>query len=160
MIVGDTTGLMSLKYGGRYKLPERDSYKVTGQAFESTSINGGLSRQFVQFMNAPYTVSANYVAMDQAEAQFLFNFFNINRGKKFIAQLMVGGQLEEFVVQRKDNAAQGLTGINGKFSVTLEVEPAVDHCFIDWTTTNYQCLSGADWAKVFCITKGALDQWL
>lgn len=160
-ITGDTTGLMSLKYDGRYKLPERDSYKVAGQAFETVSVNSGLSRQFVQFMNSPFRVSLNYKAMDASEAAYLFNFFNTNRGRPFIVQLMIGGTtLEEFVVKRVDNQQFGITGVNGSFSVTYEVAPSVDHCFIDWTLWAYPCQSGAKWAKVFCNTKSALESWL
>ena len=160
-ITGDTTGLMSLKYDGRYKLPERDSYKVAGQAFETVSVNSGLSRQFVQFMNSPFRVSLNYKAMDASEAAYLFNFFNSNRGRPFIAQLMIGGtSLEEFVVKRVDNQQFGITGVNGSFSVTYEVAPSVDHCFIDWTLWAFPCQSGAKWAQVFCNTKSALESWL
>ena len=160
-ITGDTSGLDHLKYDGKYILPQRDSYKLTGQSFETVSMNSGLSRQFVQFQNTAFNVKLNYKAMDAESAFFLANFFNTNRGRPFVASLTLDGKtIDEFVVNRVDNQSFSVTGINGDFPVTLEVEPSVDQCFIEWAIESYQCQSAKKWGHVFCNTKQALENWI
>ena len=150
-ITGDASGLDHLKYDDKYILPQRDSYRVTSQEFQTVSMNGGMSRQFVQFQNRPFKVQLNYKAMDANEAFFLSGFFNRNAGRAFVARLIIDGKtLEEFVVKRLDNQPFTITGVNGNFSVKLEVEPSVDQCFIDWAIENYQCQSARKWGQVFC----------
>ena len=100
--------------------------------------------------------------MNASEAAYLFNFFNSKQRQTIhcSADDWWNFTLEEFVVKRVDNQQFGITGVNGSFSVTYEVAPSVDHCFIDWTLWAFPCQSVAKWAQVFCNTKSALESWL
>ena len=158
---GDVSNLDRFQYGGKPVLPERNSYSVKLRGgVVSSDISGGLSRQQVQFTNSPYQVSVNYVCLDQAKASWIANFIDIRRGKKFIATLLVGGvNLDEFVVQVIGQPSFKTTGINGSVSLTLQVEPAVDRCFIDWSDWAYQCTKPKDWCDVFKYTNDAVFVW-
>ena len=62
MIKGETSDLDRFNYGGEPILPEQGSYSVTLQGgVVSTDIDGGMSRQFVQFQNSAYQVNVNYI---------------------------------------------------------------------------------------------------
>ena len=162
MLKGDTSDLSRLTYGGKPVLPERDSYQVKLRGgVVASDIAGGLQKQLLQFTNAPYQVSVNYKGLDQAKATWLSNFFDQRRGERFIATLLIGGtELEEFVVQVVSQPTWKTTGFNGSISVTLQVEPAVDTCFIEWADWAYQCTLPQDWADIFCYTKQGVEGWL
>lgn len=159
---GDTSDLDRLHYGGKPVLPERDSYtvKLRGGVVAS-DVAGGLSRQLLQFTNAPYQVSVNYKGLDQAKASWLANFFDLRRGERFIATLLIGGtELEEFVVQQVGGPSSWkTTGFNGSLTVTLQVEPAVDTCFIEWADEAYQCVTPEEWCEIFNYTKQGIEVW-
>lgn len=158
---GDTSDLDRLVYGGKPVLPERDSYSVRLRGgVVSSDISGGLTKQMVQFTNAPYSVSVNYKGLDQGKATWLSNFFDKRRGERFIATLLIGGtELEEFVVQQISDATFKTSGINGSISLTLQVEPAVDNCFIDWADWAYQCSAPQEWCQIFNNTKEGVEVW-
>lgn len=158
---GYTSDLERFVYAGKPVLPERDSYQVTLQGgVVSSSVAGGLAKQQVQFTNSPYSVSVNYKGLDEAKTIWMSNFINRHRGKPFIATLLIGGtELDEFVVRIMGNPSLKTTGFNGSIKLTLQVEPAVDHCFINWAHEAYMCLSAQDWCKVFNYTKQGIESW-
>ena len=159
-LTGDTSELDVLMYGGEEKLPEQSSYTLTLQTgVISSSYAGGMDSQEIQFLDSPYNVSCTYEAMDGFEINYLNEFFNRNRGQKFIATLLVGGELEQFVVQRTNDAKPKMTGFNGSISVTYQVVPAVDRCWqqtiFDWG----QCMRGPDIAAVWCGCNTGVELW-
>ena len=142
-LVGDTSDLERFKYAGEYILLEKGSYSVTaksGAVYSET--NGGMTKQQLQFLNQPYYVSVTYIALDQFKIDHINNFLRRNDGQKFVTQLMVeSGHLEEYVVQVVgDVGGSSMTGFNGSISLTLEVDPSVDACWVQFIKDYAPCM--------------------
>lgn len=161
-LIGDITGLSRLQYAGVQILPERSGYSVSSRnGIVSSDVAGGISKQYIQFMNSPFTVSVTYKGLDASKAWFLSDFFDRNRGQRFICSLLIGSiDIEEFVVQRMGDYQYKATGINGQLTVTLQVVPSFDTCYADWASNAFQCVSGGDWAKIFKETKEGVEGWI
>ena len=56
-LIGDTSELDTLLYGGKYMLPEANSYTMTTPwGVVSSDVSGGFVRQQLQFFNSPAQV--------------------------------------------------------------------------------------------------------
>ncbi|MGB1320890.1 MAG: hypothetical protein ACPG5L_08160 [Vibrio gallaecicus] len=137
-LVGDTSDLSRLEYGGNPVLPEKQSYSVsTPDGTVVSDIPGGLPKSQLQYFNQPYEVSVTYQNLDGFKSAYLENFFSLHQGQAFIATLLISGtETEEFVVKYLGNSSHSRTGFNGSLSINLVVEPAIDRCFqqviMDW----------------------------
>lgn len=143
-IVGDVTGLSELIYGGSPVLPEKNSYsvKIPGGVIRS-DLDGGLPKSQLQFFNKSYTCSVNYVALDGFKIAYLENFFERNRGQKFLAYFLISsGAVEPFVCQFVGEPSFSKTGFNGSASVSYEVEPGIDRCYQAAMLDLGSCLTG------------------
>lgn len=159
MIKGDVTELDVFQYAGKPILPQKDSYSVTLQGgVTSSDVTGGLPKQMVMTTNAPYRVNATYSMLDGGMAAFVENFINLNRGQKFVAYLLIAsGEIEPFVVQVAETAQISKTGFNGSISLSLDVEPAVDNCLVEWYHEYFQCQSAPDWKYICDATQFSVD---
>jgi len=128
MLTGDTSELDTLMYAGNLKLPERDSYSVTmPDGVTRSSLDGGLPKLQIQFLNQPYAVGCTYKMLSEFESAFMETFFKKNRYKRFIVYLLIGStELEPFVVQLDSVPSVTKTGFSGSVTVTYQVYPAVD----------------------------------
>jgi len=160
VIVGQVDDLDVFEYGGKPILPEKESYSVKLQdGVVSSDFAAGMSKQQIQFLNAPYYVSVTYVGLDGFKMAYMENFLNNNRGQKFVATLLIGGtELEQFVVQQVSAPNIKRTGFNGSLSITLEVEPAIDQCFMEFIMEYGKCI-GSDTAGIFCATNEGVKIW-
>ncbi|AUR97518.1 hypothetical protein NVP1240O_18 [Vibrio phage 1.240.O._10N.261.52.F8] len=159
-VIGNVDDLDVFEYGGKPILPEKESYTVKLQnGLQVSDVSAGMSKQQIQFLNAPYYVNVTYVGLDSFKMAYIENFLNNNRGQKFVTTLLIGGtELDQFVVQQMDVANIKRTGFNGSLSITLEVEPAIDQCFMQFIMDYGQCM-GSDTAGVFCYTNEGVKVW-
>lgn len=156
---GDTSDLDEFVYGGQPILPEKDSYRVsTPYGVVTSDTAGGLLKSQLQFFNEPYTVNVNYIAVDQFKISYIENFLLRNAGQKFIATLLIGGVLEEFVVQYLGQPQISQTGFNGNVSLTLQVEPAVDVCYQQFIREFGPCMGNPQ--SVFCYVDEGVKDWV
>ena len=141
-LIGDTSDLERFQYAGKYILPEKGSYSVTAKSGAVYSeVNGGMTKQQLQFLNQPYYVSVTYIALDQFKIDYINNFLKRNDGQKFVTQLMIeSGHIEEYVVQVVGDTDSSMTGFNGSISLTLEVEPSIDACWVDFISEWGLCM--------------------
>lgn len=143
-LVGDTSDLDELLYGGSPVLPEQNSYSVTipGGVVRS-DLDGGLPKSQLQFFNKPYLASVTYVGLDGFKIAYLENFFERHRGQKFIANLLISsGEVEPFVVQFVGEPSFSKTGFNGSCQISYEVQPGIDRCYQQSILDLGQCLTG------------------
>lgn len=150
-LIGDTSDLERLIYGGKPVLPEQQSYQtVTPDGTVVSSTPGGIPKTAIQYFNQPYSVSVTYVALDGFKSLYLEDFFARNQGQAFIANLLIGNtETEEFVVKYLGSSKHAKTGFNGSMSIDLVVEPAIDRCFQEFLAIYAPCM-GSDTAPVFC----------
>ena len=141
-LIGDTSDLERFYYAGEYILPERDSYSITAKSGAVYSeVNGGMTKQQLQFLNQPYYVSVTYIALDQFKIDYINNFLKRNDAQKFVTQLMIeSGHIEEYVVQVVGDTDSSMTGFNGSIPLTLEVEPAIDTCWVQFINDYAPCM--------------------
>ena len=141
-LIGDTSDLERFQYAGKYILPEKGSYSVRAKSGAVYSeVNGGMTKQQLQFLNQPYYVSVTYIALDQFKIDYINNFLKRNDGQKFVTQLMIeSGHIEEYVVQVVGDTDSSMTGFNGSISLTLEVEPAIDTCWVQFINDYAPCM--------------------
>jgi len=141
-LIGDTSDLERFQYAGEYILPEKGSYSVTAKSGAVYSeVNGGMTKQQLQFFNQPYYVSVTYFGLDAFKMDYISNFLKRNDGQKFVTQLMIEKSLlEEYVVQVIGDIDWSNTGFNGSISLTLEVEPSVDTCWIQFINDYAPCM--------------------
>lgn len=157
MLVGDTSDLDRLIYGGKPVLPEQQSYSTTTpDGTVVSSVPGGLPKSQLQYLNQPYKVSVTYKSLDGFKSAYIENFFALHQGQAFIASLLIGGtETEEFVVKYLGDTKHSRTGFNGSVSVDLIVEPAIDRCFQSVIQGWGACLGG-DTAQVWLDTNEAI----
>ena len=137
-IKGSIDGLDVFNYAGEPILPEQDSYQVgiiSGAVYSETP--GGMTKSSLAFFNQPYTVNVTYQGLDAFKLDYIQNFLIANNGQKFVASLMIEqSNLEQYVVQMLGDFEVSKTGFNGSISVSFEVDPAIDQCFVqvirDW----------------------------
>lgn len=156
--VGDISDLDELLFGGNPFLPDAGSYSVSiqGGVISSTG-QGGLSKQQLQFYNSPYSVKVSYSGT-QFEMGYLENFFNKNRGQRFVAHLDIGGTgIEPFVVQVTNRPSVSKTGFTGSVSITYEVEPATDKCYQESMLELAVCIG--DPTELFCYSNLGVKAW-
>ena len=89
-LIGDTSELDTLLYGGKYMLPEANSYTMTTPwGVVSSDVSGGFVRQQLQFFNSPAQVQVVYRCVTRARVDFLKAFIRLHEGLPFIAALAV-----------------------------------------------------------------------
>lgn len=160
MLVGDTSDLDRMMYGGKPVLPEQNSYSVKlPNGTVTSSYSAGLNSQQVQFLNAPYEVSCTYSSLSGMHSAYLQSFFDRHQAQKFIASMIINGtELDEFVVQRIGDVQVKKTGYSGSITVKYQVEPAVDRCWEQSLNDWAEC-AGDDTAAIWCYADMGVKAW-
>ena len=74
-LIGDTSELDTLLYGGKYMLPEAASYTMTTPwGVVSSDVSGGFVRQQLQFFNSPAQVQVVYKCVTKARVRSIMMF--------------------------------------------------------------------------------------
>ncbi|AZU97857.1 hypothetical protein [Vibrio phage LP.2] len=156
---GDVSDLDELIYGGSPVLPEQNSYSVSipGGVVRS-DVDGGLPKSQLQFFNKPYTASVTYIGLDGFKIAYIENFFERNRGQKFIAYFLISsGEVEPFVCQFVGEPSFSKTGFNGSVQVSYEVQPGIDRCYQQSILALGQCLTGGQIVSIGTLLNEAIE---
>ena len=137
-LIGDTSELDTLLYGGKYMLPEANSYTMTTPwGVVSSDVSGGFVRQQLQFFNSPAQVQVVYRCVTKARVDFLKSFIRLHEGLSFIAALAVDTDtVEPYVVDIVGAPTWQENGFSGTCTLTYQVQPTpnADYDeFLQWT---------------------------
>ena len=124
-LIGDTSELDTLLYGGKYMLPEAASYTMTTPwGVVSSDVSGGFVRQQLQFFNSPAQVQVVYRCVTKARVDFLKAFIRLHEGLPFIAALAVDTDtVEPYVVDIVGAPTWQENGFSGTCTLTYQVQP-------------------------------------
>lgn len=124
-LIGDTSELDTLLYGGKYMLPEAASYTMTTPwGVVSSDVSGGFVRQQLQFFNSPAQVHVVYRCVTKARVDFLKAFIRRHEGLPFIAALAVDtDEVEPYVVDIVGAPTWQENGFSGTCTLTYQVQP-------------------------------------
>ena len=133
-LVGDTSDLDTLMYGGYPMLPERDSYSFTDSfGVEQTDISGGFVRQSLLYFNAPYQVDVKYNLVTAQRYNYLKMFIDAHKAIPFIAYMCLDSiEVEPYVVDIIDAPEWETTGFSGTCKLSLQVQPSPDYDYRDF----------------------------
>lgn len=134
-LIGDTSDLDTLMYGGKPLLPERDLYSFTDSfGVEQTDISGGFIRQSLLYFNSPYSVSVEYQLVTAARYNYMKAFLNVHKGIPFIAYMCLDSiEIEPYVVDIIDAPEWESTGFSGVCKLSLQVQPSPDYDYQEFT---------------------------
>ena len=124
-LIGDTSELDTLLYGGKYMLPEAASYTMTTPwGVVSSDVSGGFVRQQLQFFNSPAQVQVVYRCVTKPRVDFLKSFIRLHEGLPFIAALAVDtDEVEPYVVDVVGAPTWQENGFSGTCTLTYQVQP-------------------------------------
>ena len=151
-LIGDTSELDTLLYGGKYMLPEANSYTMTTPwGVVSSDVSGGFVRQQLQFFNSPAQVQVVYRCVTKTRVDFLKSFIRLHEGMPFIAALAVDTDtVEPYVVDIVGAPTWQENGFSGTCTLTYQVQPTpnADYDeFLQWTGAAFgdDTLEFANW---------------
>lgn len=163
--------LPQLVYGGKYLLPERDSYSFSNpDGSRRTDITGGPMRIDTDHLGGPFVVNVQYFADSQAMVWFFQKFWLNQTFEGSIpfqcALALESPDIAEDYTVRLKSAPQwnGFTGFNGRVSLTYEVEQKlIDYEYDDtllWILAEYGDDAADTFNQLDILTNDTMDTWI
>lgn len=142
MIKGDVSNLDVLMYGQKPLIPLISGFaRRRRSGVINSEVMAGATRQRKKFYGNAYTAEAVFYLETPQQQDFIKVFFERNEGKTFICHLSADRPIVEPYTVRviSDWEDSEITAIDGKLSVTLEIDSVRCQELDDLLWSFYQC---------------------